>query len=89
LFQSLSQEEHFEASIAELTQFNTIIVCVYRPPNSNINIFIEILDTIISNLIISWYFSEVTVSEKNIGPTIRFRDIAHQQPIFCECSGTS
>jgi hypothetical protein len=30
---------------------------------------------------ISWYFSAVTVSEKNIGLTIRLRDIAHQQPI--------
>jgi hypothetical protein len=26
LFESLNQEEHFEASIVELTQFNTIII---------------------------------------------------------------
>jgi hypothetical protein len=38
---------------------------------------------------ISCYFSAVTVSEKNIGPTIRLWDIAHQQQIFWECSGTS
>jgi exonuclease III len=51
LFGNLNQEEHFEASIIELIQFNTIIICVYRNPNSNINIFIETMDTIISNLI--------------------------------------
>jgi hypothetical protein len=51
LFESLNQKEHFETSIIELIQFNTVIICVYRPPNSNINIFIETLDTIISNFI--------------------------------------
>ncbi|MDR3131873.1 MAG: hypothetical protein LBU02_02135 [Rickettsiales bacterium] len=50
LFENLKQEEHFEANIIELTQINTIIMCVYRTPNSNINIFIETLDSIISNL---------------------------------------
>jgi hypothetical protein len=43
----------------------------------------------ISRIMISWYFSAVTVSEKNIRPRIRLRDIAHQQSIFWECSGTS
>jgi hypothetical protein len=43
----------------------------------------------INCIMISWYFSAVAVSEKIIGPTIRLRDIAHQQPIFWECSGTS
>jgi hypothetical protein len=38
---------------------------------------------------ISCYSSEVAVSEKHIGLTIRLRDTAHQQPIFWECSGTS
>jgi hypothetical protein len=38
---------------------------------------------------ISSYFSAVTVSESNIGPTIHLRDIAHQQPIFRQCCGTS
>jgi exonuclease III len=47
LFENLTQE-HFEASIIELTQFNTIIICVYKTPNSNINIFIETTDTWIS-----------------------------------------
>jgi hypothetical protein len=47
----MNQEEHFEASMVELTQFKTIIICVYRTSNSNINIFIENLDNIISNLI--------------------------------------
>jgi exonuclease III len=53
LFDSLNQEEHFEASIIELTQFNTIIICVYRTPNSNINcnIFIETMGTILRKLI--------------------------------------
>jgi exonuclease III len=51
LFENMNQEEHFEASMVELTKFNTIIMCVYRTPNSNINTFIEILDTIINNLI--------------------------------------
>ncbi|PNF35448.1 hypothetical protein B7P43_G04120 [Cryptotermes secundus] len=50
-FDKLNQEEHFEASIAELIQYNIIIICVYRTPNSNINIFIETMDTIINNLI--------------------------------------
>jgi exonuclease III len=50
LFEKLKQEEHFEASIIELTQLNTIIMCVCRTPNSNINIFIETLDSIISIL---------------------------------------
>jgi hypothetical protein len=40
-------------------------------------------------IMISWHFSAVTVSEKKIGFTICLRDIAHQQPIFWECSGTS
>jgi exonuclease III len=53
LFENLTQEEHFEAStsIIEHTQFNTIIICVYRTPNSNINIFIETMDIIISELL--------------------------------------
>jgi hypothetical protein len=38
---------------------------------------------------ISWYFSAVTVSEKNIGPKIRLQDIANKQSIFWEGSGTS
>jgi hypothetical protein len=46
MFDSLNQEEHFKASIIELTQFNTIIICVYRTPNSNVNIFLENMDTI-------------------------------------------
>jgi exonuclease III len=50
LFESLNQEEHFEASIIERTEFNTIIICIYRTPNSNINIFIDNMDTVISNL---------------------------------------
>jgi hypothetical protein len=41
----------FWASITELTQYNTVTICVYRTPNSNINIFIETMDTIISNLL--------------------------------------
>jgi hypothetical protein len=47
-FDKLNQEEHFEASIIELTQYNTIIICVYRMPN--INVFIGTMNTIISNL---------------------------------------
>ncbi|PNF26089.1 hypothetical protein B7P43_G04923 [Cryptotermes secundus] len=50
LFESLNQEEHFEASIIELIQFNTIIICIYRTPNSNINIFIKNLDKILNSL---------------------------------------
>jgi hypothetical protein len=50
LFNNLNQEEHFEASIVELTQHNIIIVCVYRTPTSNLNVFIETMETIISNL---------------------------------------
>ncbi|PNF15974.1 hypothetical protein B7P43_G07494, partial [Cryptotermes secundus] len=38
-------------SIIELIQFNTIIICVYRIPNSIIIIFVKTIDTIISNLI--------------------------------------
>jgi exonuclease III len=49
LSESLNQEEHFEACIIELIQLSTIIICVYRTPSSNINIFIETLDIIISN----------------------------------------
>jgi exonuclease III len=37
--------------MVELTKFNTTIICVYITPNSNINTFIEILDTIINDLI--------------------------------------
>jgi hypothetical protein len=50
LFDKLNKEEHVEASIIELTQYNTIIICVYRTPNSDINVFIRTMDTIISNL---------------------------------------
>jgi hypothetical protein len=50
-FDKLNQEEHFEASLAELIQYNIIIMCVYRTPNSNINVFIETMDTLINNLI--------------------------------------
>jgi exonuclease III len=51
LFDDLNQEEHFEASIIELIQCSIIIICVYRTPNNNINIFIETMDTILGNLI--------------------------------------
>jgi hypothetical protein len=51
LFEHYTREEHFEASLIELTQFNTVIICVYRTPNSNINIFIETMDIIISELL--------------------------------------
>jgi hypothetical protein len=51
LFDDLNQEEHFEVSIIELIQCSIIIICVYRTPNSNINIFIETMDTIISKLL--------------------------------------
>jgi hypothetical protein len=37
--------------IIELIQCSKIIICVYRTPNSNINIFIETIDTILGNLI--------------------------------------
>jgi exonuclease III len=50
LFERLNQEEHFEARIVELIQFNTIIICLYRTPISNINLFIDNMDTIISKL---------------------------------------
>jgi exonuclease III len=50
LFEDLNQEQHFEASIIELSQCSIIIICVYRTPNSNINIFIENMDTILSKL---------------------------------------
>jgi hypothetical protein len=39
-FDDVNQEEHFEAGIIELIQCSIIIICVYRTPNSNINIFI-------------------------------------------------
>jgi hypothetical protein len=51
VFEHLTQEAHFEASIIELTQFNAIIICVYRTSNSNINIFIETMNTTISELL--------------------------------------
>jgi hypothetical protein len=51
LFEHYNQEEHFEASIIELTQFNTVIICVYRTPNSNIKIFIETMDITINKLL--------------------------------------
>jgi hypothetical protein len=51
LFDNLNQEEHFEASIIELIQCSMIIICIYRTPNSNINIFIENIDIILGNLI--------------------------------------
>jgi hypothetical protein len=50
LFEDLNQEEHSEASIIEISQCSIIIICVYRTPNSNINIFIENMDTILSKL---------------------------------------
>ena len=51
LFEHYTREEHFETSIIELTQSNTVIMCVYRTPNSNINIFIETMDIIINELL--------------------------------------
>jgi hypothetical protein len=41
LFEDLNQEEHSEVSVIEISQCSIIIICAYRNPNSNINIFIK------------------------------------------------
>jgi exonuclease III len=50
LCEYLNQKEHSKASSIELIQFNAIIICIYRTPNSNINIHIENMDTILTKL---------------------------------------
>jgi hypothetical protein len=50
LYEYLNHEEHFEASSIKLTQYNAIIICIYRTPNSNINILLENMDIILTKL---------------------------------------
>lgn len=50
-FENLNIEEHFEASMIELPQLKLIIICIYRTPTSNIQVFMENLDIIIHNLL--------------------------------------
>ncbi|PNF39318.1 hypothetical protein B7P43_G16566, partial [Cryptotermes secundus] len=64
-------------SIIELIQYNTIIICIYRIPNSNINIFIKNLDTILSNLtnkgknIIIAGFLNVDFLKRSVNPQLQ------------------
>lgn len=44
-FENLNIEEHFEASMIELPQLKLIIICIYRTPTSNIQVFMENSDT--------------------------------------------
>ena len=50
-FVNNSCEEHYEASMVELTQLNTIIICIYRTPASNIQIFINNLDITLQEIL--------------------------------------
>lgn len=47
-FETLNLEQHFEASIIEIAYLKIIIICVYRSPDSDINIFVERLDHILN-----------------------------------------
>lgn len=49
-FESICMEDHFEASMVELDHLKTIVICIYRTPNSNILVFIEILDNVLNEL---------------------------------------
>ena len=50
-FQHLNVEKDFETCIIELLEYNIVILCVYRTPDSNIAIFIRNLNIIINHLL--------------------------------------
>jgi hypothetical protein len=43
----LNLDEHFKVSIVKLVHFKIIIVCIYRNPNSNIQIMLDSLEIIL------------------------------------------
>jgi hypothetical protein len=43
-FTGISVEKEFEMSVTELVDFGFIIVCIYRPPDSNFWSFLKILE---------------------------------------------
>lgn len=43
-------EAHFEYSAVEIKSLNLIILCVYRPPDGNLDVFCEKLDCVLQNL---------------------------------------
>jgi hypothetical protein len=49
-FEYLNVGEHFEASIVKLVNFKIVIICIYRNPNSDIQILLDNLEIILEYL---------------------------------------
>ena len=49
-FKDLSEEKEFEMSATELVDYEFIILCIYRPPNSNFQNFLKILESIMQKI---------------------------------------
>ena len=45
----LNEEKEFEMAATELVDYGFIILCIYRPPDSNFQLFLEILELIMQN----------------------------------------
>jgi hypothetical protein len=50
-FTTLSEDKNFELSLIELVNYKIFIVCIYRSPDGQIEIFINKLETLIQKLI--------------------------------------
>jgi exonuclease III len=49
-FEYLNVEKHFESCIIELLKYNIVIICVYRTPDSDLDIFLRNLELILDHL---------------------------------------
>jgi exonuclease III len=47
---NLGREKVFEISAIELVDFKILIVCIYRSPNSNVEIFLQLLDEALNKM---------------------------------------
>ena len=48
----LNEEKEFEMSATELVDYGFIILCIYRPPDSNFQNFLKILQSIMQKKIV-------------------------------------
>jgi hypothetical protein len=50
----LGEEENFELSLIELVQYRIIVICIYRTPDGQFDIFLNELDLITQKLIVKY-----------------------------------
>ena len=51
IFENISIEENFEASMVEVIQFKIAIICIYRTPSSNHQNLVENVDSVLKELL--------------------------------------